>query len=422
MKALYNLFVVPPVFYDIMCFDKTYECFSQRQGAMKANLFKRVFAAAVLLALIIACFVGLVIISGPPVKKVDTEKLVTIEEVVKAEIDKGNFPGAVVLVGQGGETLYFESIGNEVREPFVEVMGRQTIFDLASVTKPVATATSAMILRDRGKIKLDDYVKDFLPAFGCNGKEHVQIKHLLNHTSGLPPYTDANELEKEYGPLCPDKVLEKICSLEAQSKPGEEFRYSCLGYITLGKVVEAVTGTGLDVFAKENIYEPLGMKDTGYKPAALREGDIAATEIKKDKLLRGSVHDPLASLLGGVSGNAGLFSTASDLSIYCRMLLNNGFYNGRRMLSEEAVMLLTRSQAKGRAYGFDVSSSYSWIRGTNPGEATFCHSGYTGTSIVCDPQNKVFVIILTNRAHPEDKGSVKAVRTQVADIVSGAMK
>jgi len=250
----------------------------------------------------------------------------------------------------------------------------------------------------------------------------VQIKHLLNHTSGLPPYTDANELDKQYGPLCPDKVLEKICSLEAQSKPGEEFRYSCLGYITLGKVIETVTGKGLDVFAKGNIYEPLGMKDTGYKPAASREPDIAATEIKKGKLLRGAVHDPLASLLGGVSGNAGLFSTAQDLAIYCRMLLNNGFYNGRRILSKEAVTLLTRSQAKGRAYGFDVSSSYSWIKGTNPTEATFCHSGYTGTSIVCDPENKVFLIILTNRAHPEDKGSVKAVRTQVADIVSAALQ
>lgn len=389
---------------------------------MKTNLLKRVFATAVLLAVIIACFVALVVIIGPPAKKIDEQKLVKIDEVVKAEIDKGNFPGAVVLVGQGTETLYFESIGNEVREPFVEVMGKQTIFDLASVTKPVATATSAMILRDRGKIKLDDFVKDFLPAFGCNGKEQVQIKHLLNHTSGLPPYTDANELGKQYGPLCPDKVIEKICSLEAKSKPGDEFRYSCLGYIVLGKVVEAVSGKGLDVFAKENIYEPLGMKDTGYKPAASREPDIAATEIKKGKLLRGSVHDPLASLLGGVSGNAGLFSTASDLAIYCRMLLNNGFYNGRRILSEEAVTFLTCSQAKGRAYGFDVSSSYSWIKGTNPTEATFCHSGYTGTSIVCDPKNKVFVIILTNRAHPEDKGSVKAVRTQVADIVSAAIR
>ena len=388
---------------------------------MKTNLLKRVLITTVLLALVIACVAALIVVSGP-IKKIDAQKLVGIEEVVKAEIDKGNFPGAVVLVGQGEETLYFECIGNEVREPFVEVMGKQTTFDMASVTKPVSTATSVMILIDRGKIKLDDYVKDYLPAFGCNGKEEVQIKHLLNHTSGLPPYTNANELEEEYGPLCPEKVIEKICSLEAKSKPGEEFKYSCLGYITLGKVVEKVTGKGLNVFAKENIFEPLGMKDSGYKPDESRVEDIAATEIKKDKLIRGSVHDPLASLLGGVSGNAGLFSTAQDLAIYFRMLLNNGFYNGRRILSKKAVGLLTRSQAKGRAYGFDVSSSYSWIRGTNPGEATFCHSGYTGTSVVCDPQNKVFVIILTNRAHPEDKGSVKAVRTQVADIVSEALK
>ena len=388
---------------------------------MKTNLVKRVFTTALLAAAVIACVVVLIIVTEPG-KKIDAQKLAAISEVVKGEIDKGNFPGAVVLVGQGEETVYFECIGNEVREPFVEVMGRGTIFDMASVTKPVSTATSVMILMDRGKIKLDDLVKDYLPAFGCNGKEEVQIKHLLNHTSGLPPYTNASVIEKEHGPLCPDKVIEKICSLEAKNKPGEEFKYSCLGYITLGKVIEKVTGEGLDVFAKENIFEPLGMKDSGYKPDESRAEDIAATEIKKDKLIRGSVHDPLASLLGGVSGNAGLFSTAQDLAIYFRMLLNNGFYNGRRILGKEAVGLLTRSQVKGRAYGFDVSSSYSWIRGTNPGEATFCHSGYTGTSVVCDPQNKVFVIILTNRAHPEDKGSVKAVRTQVADIVSAAMK
>jgi CubicO group peptidase (beta-lactamase class C family) len=389
---------------------------------MKTNLIKRVFTAALLAAVVIACVVVFIVISGQSIKKIDAEKLSGISGVVKGEIDKGNFPGAVVLVGQGEETLYFECIGNEVREPFVEVMGRRTMFDMASVTKPVSTATSAMILMDRGKIKLDDLVKDYLPAFGCNGKEEVQIKHLLNHTSGLAPYTDASVIEKEHGPLCPEKVIEKICSLEAKSKPGEEFKYSCLGYITLGKVIEKVTGKGLDVFAKENIFEPLGMKDSGYKPDTTRAADIAATEIKKENLLRGSVHDPLASLLGGVSGNAGLFSTAEDLAIYCKMLLNNGMYNGRRILSERAVGLLTRSQAKGRAYGFDVSSSYSWIRGTNPGEATFCHSGYTGTSVVCDPQNEVFLIILTNRAHPEDKGSVKAVRTQVADIVSAALK
>jgi CubicO group peptidase (beta-lactamase class C family) len=277
-----------------------------------------------------------------------------------------------------------------------------------------------MVLVDRKEIELTDYAVKYLPAFACNGKEQVRIEHLLNHTSGLPPYTNANELEEQFASPCPEKVIEKICGMKALSKPGEELRYSCLGYIILAKVAEAVTGQTVADVAAEDIFKPLKMTRTAFNPPESWMGDIAATQFSQGRLLRGTVHDPLARLMGGISGNAGLFSTAYDLSIYCRMLLNNGKLNRVRILSPEAVAMLTAAQTHGRAYGFDVSSGYSWVKGSHAPEKAFCHTGFTGTSIVCDPASKVYVIILTNRTYPSDKGTSKAVRTKVADIVFGA--
>ena len=183
-----------------------------------------------------------------------------------------------------------------------------------------------------------------------------------------------------------------------------------------------ITGKNIEVFSRENIFTQLDMKNTTYNPPDSGFKDIAATQIVEEKLLRGTVHDPLAQLMGGVSGNAGLFSNAFDLSIYCRMLLNDGIWDGRRILSSEAVSMLTNAQMHGRAFGFDVNSSYSWVKGSYTSDKAFCHTGYTGTSIVCDPISKVFVIILTNRAHPNDKGAAKPVRTKVADIVFSSLQ
>jgi CubicO group peptidase (beta-lactamase class C family) len=358
----------------------------------------------------------------PVQKEVPELRFNEIDYVIEEEIEKGNFPGAVVLVGQHNEILYWRAFGNEVTEPFEEPINRDTIFDLASLTKPIATATSILILRDRKALDLDDYVGAYLPAFACNGKEEVRIKHLLSHASGLPAYTNANELKEQFGSPCPDEVIKKICKLEAVSKPGEEFRYSCLGYITLAKIVESVSGMSIGDFSNENIFSPLGMKHTIYNPPDSWDKEIAATEIMDGQLLRGAVHDPLAQLMAGLSGNAGLFSNAYDLSIYCRMLLNNGTWNGTRILSPESVAMLTTAQTSGRAYGFDVNSSYSSVKGSYASEKAFCHTGYTGTSIACDPASGAFVIILTNRVHPDDDGTSKPVRRKVADIVFSSLQ
>ena len=349
-------------------------------------------------------------------------RLRAVDTVVNEEIAKGSFPGAVVCIGRANNIHYLKAFGSEVIEPFKEAAETNTLFDIASVTKPVATATAIMVLLDEGKVSLDDKVAAYLPAFACNGKEDAQIKHLLTHTSGLPAYTNADTLKKQFGSPCPDKVIEKICGLKAVNAPGQGYRYSCVGYITLAKIVEIISGMTMDTFAHENIFEPLGMVDTTYNPADNLKGRIAATQIVDDRLLRGTVHDPLARLMAGVSGNAGVFSTARDLSVLCRMLLAGGIHEGKTILSPKAVGFLTEPQSHGRAYGFDISSAYSWIKGDFTSERAFCHSGYTGTSIVCDPETGVFVIILTNRVHPGDKGASRPVRTKVADIVFSALR
>jgi CubicO group peptidase (beta-lactamase class C family) len=353
----------------------------------------------------------------PEPKEEPPQYSIEIDQVVEEEIAKRNFPGAVVLVGQQDEILYWKAFGYKAVDPCDEPVGKNTIFDLASITKPIATATSIMILIDRKKIELDDYVSKYLPAFACNGKEDVRIEHLLTHTSGLPAYTSAAKLTEQFGNPCPDKVIDKIFSLEAVSKPGKEFCYSCLGYIILAKVVEKVSGQNINDFSKENIFSPLGMKHTSYNPPKFREQEIAATEVIDGRPLRGIVHDPLARLMAGLSGNAGLFSNAYDLSIYCRMLLNSGALNGTKILSPEAVTLLTTARTHGRTCGFDINSKYAWVKGSYAPEEAFCHTGYTGTSIVCEPASKTFIIILTNRVHPNDDGTTKPVRIKISDIV-----
>jgi CubicO group peptidase (beta-lactamase class C family) len=340
-----------------------------------------------------------------------------ITAVVKAEIAKGSFPGAVVLIGRDENILYEKAFGHQAIQPRRVPMRTDTVFDLASLTKPVATAPAVMLLADRGKIDINDYAAKYLPAFASEGKQHVRISHLLTHTSGLPAYTNADSLAEQFGSPCPHRVIDKICSLKALSEPGREFRYSCLGYITLARIVEIVASTTIDQFTQANIFTPLKMSRTTYNPPDSWKHNIAATEILDAGPLRGTVHDPLARLMDGKSGNAGLFSTARDLSLYCRMLLNSGTLNGTTVLSPEAVAMLTRPRSHGRACGFDLESTYAWIKGSHAPPEAFCHSGYTGTSIVCDPTTKTYIIILTNRPHPRDNGSTKTVRTKIADIV-----
>ena len=347
--------------------------------------------------------------------------------IIKAITD-GETPGAVLLVSRHGKVVYRKSYGHAQLVPEKKVMTPETIFDLASLTKPIATATSAMILVERGQIRLLDPVSRFIPGYdswvdsASGEKTSIRLWHLLTHSSGLPPYAPVKELEEKYGAPNPDSLILHISKVKRESEPGTKFRYSCLNFITLQKVIEQVTGEGLDSFSRRNIFLPLGMINTGYKPNV----PCAATEVIDGRPLDGIVHDPLARvMMACVSGNAGLFSNADEIAIFAQMMLNGGEYNGVRILSPLTVKTMTtvprKVSALGRGLGWDVESAYSSNGGDLFPYGAYGHTGYTGTSLWIDPYTQTAVILLTNRVHPDDSASVVRLRSLVANVVAASI-
>jgi CubicO group peptidase (beta-lactamase class C family) len=249
------------------------------------------------------------------------------------------------------------------------------------------------------------------------------VIHLLTHTSGLPAYASLANLQQQYATPNPDGMMEHIANVQRQSQPGTQFRYSCLNFITLQRIVETISGKSLQAFAQENIFKPLGMKHTDYNPTGETLNWAAPTE--SNQTPRGTVHDPLARVMnGGVSGNAGVFSNAEDLAILAAMLLNNGELNGVRILSPLTVRAM-RTIPKGyeefgRALGWDISSAYSSNRGDLFGTEMYGHTGFTGTSLVIDPETKTAIILLTNSVHLETGNAIR-LRSLVANAVAGAI-
>ncbi|MCR4417311.1 MAG: beta-lactamase family protein [Ignavibacteria bacterium] len=359
-----------------------------------------------------------------------SERLKYIDSVVIKNINEGNLPGAVILIGNNNGVVYRKAFGNSWLVPEKKPMKIETIFDLASLTKPIATATSIMILVERGVISLEDEVRKYIPEFKPfvdeNGKEHyAKIYHLLTHTSGLPDYTNADSIKNKYGYPAPEGTIETICNLPRFAPPGKEFKYSCLGFITLAEIIKRVTGKNIAEFSKENIFVPLGMKKTTYNPDENLKKDCAPTEIRDGKILCGEVHDPLANVQGGISGNAGLFSTGDDLAIFAQMILNKGIYKGKRILGSKTVELMTSIYPKvefaGRGLGWDINSAYMQQRGDIFEIGSFGHTGFTGTSIHISKKENIFLIILTNRVHPDGKGNVASLRRAIANIVASAI-
>ncbi len=343
----------------------------------------------------------------------------TIDDAVKEGIARGDCPGAVVLVLHDGQVVWRKAYGLRGREP-EEPMTVDTLFDLASLTKPVATATSVMRLVETGKLRLSDRVAQHLPAFGQNGKDKVTVEHLLLHTSGL--LADNAEADYRDGRA---KALERVFALPLRTPPGERFVYSDVGYIVLGELVERLGGKPLDVFARENVFEPLGMKETTFRPEGKLKERAAPTQRREGRWMRGEVHDPRAYALGGVAGHAGLFSTADDLAVYARMILDGGAFKDRRVLAPLTVRLMTEARPVPgglRAYGWDVNTSYSSNRGELfPRGDSFGHTGFTGTSLWIDPTTRTAVIFLSNRVHPDGKGNVTRLRGQVATLAAAAV-
>ncbi len=400
---------------------------------MKRSAIIRTFVASAFIFVSAAAGFG----QGLPVAKpadvgMSAERLAQLDTLMSEALARKDFPGAVVLVARKGRTVWRKAYGQSQWIPESRPMTPDMIFDMASVTKPVATATSIMLLVERGRLRLLDKVKTYVPDFapyilegGLPG-EDARLWHLLTHTSGLPPYTDPKEVERLYGSPCATETLVKhIAGLRKESRPGAEFTYSCLNYITLAQILKTVTGQTLDEFADANIFKPLGMKRTFFVPPAECLDLCVPTQAYDGKPLRGIVHDPLARLQGGVSGNAGLFSTADDLAVFAQMMLDHGAFGKVRLLSplavERMVEIFPKARAAGRGLGWDLDSDYASVRGDLFGLDSFGHSGYTGTSIWIDPETRTTVVFLTNRVHPDDKGDIIAMRSRVANVVAGAI-
>ena len=352
----------------------------------------------------------------------DVAALAEADKLIEEAIAEEKLPGAVLLAGKDEKVLYRKAYGARAVKPQRVAMTEDTIFDAASLSKPVGCATSVMILVERGKVRLEDPVAKYLPPFGANGKDRITIEQLLVHRGGL--IADNPMTDYEGGR---EASLSNVFNLKAHREPGTKFVYTDVGYIVLGELVKAVDGRPLDQFAKEEIFEPLGMKDTTYKPAESLRPRIAPTERRNDQWMRGEVHDPRAYALGGVAGHAGLFTTADDLSRYCRMILNGGQLDGRRILSEGTVKEMTRPRALPDATGvrtlaFDVDTPYSSPRGDRfPRGESFGHTGFTGTMFWMDPQSRSYVILMSNSVHPDGKGRVIELRGAVSTVVAEAL-
>jgi len=355
-------------------------------------------------------------------------RLAHLDEIIEVEIAKKQLPGAVVIVGRKGKVVWRRAYGNRALEPAPEPMTVDTIFDLASLTKVVATATSMMILVERGLVRLGDPVSRYIPEFGESGKKNITVEQLLTHRSGLIADNDVKDYEQG-----PEEAMRNIWKLAPLAEAGSKFIYSDVNYIVLAELVKRVSGKPVDQFASENIFRPLGMKDTGYKPDASLTPRIAPTEKRGEKWMRGEVHDPRAYLLGGVAGHAGLFSTADDLATYCQMILNRGEFQGARVLSPMGVARMTEARATGgnavdgaaRGIGWDIFTGYSANRGDLFPVGSFGHTGFTGTGLWIDPSSETFVVFLSNRVHPrldpKHPADVSSLRGRVASVVAASI-
>jgi CubicO group peptidase (beta-lactamase class C family) len=333
--------------------------------------------------------------------------------LLRNAIEEGQMAGAVVMMSRRGKVIYSTAIGNAQVEPQSRPMQLDTVFDLASLTKPVATATSVMVLVDQGKLQANTKIASVLPEFAAKGKQSITVEDLLLHRGGLI----ADNALSDYGKDQRENWA-NICRLKPLAKPGERFVYSDVGFIVLGQVVEQVSGQGLDAFTQEHLYEPLQMTETSFNPPPKRQQRAAATGQQDGKWLVGQVHDPRAARMNGVAGHAGLFSTAADLIRFGQAFCRDEAISEDRFLSKETVALMThpRQIPRGkRAYGWDVQSPYSSNRAKGYSDTAFGHGGFTGTVLWIDPQQQIVFVFLSNRLHPDGKGSVNRLAARVAD-------
>ncbi|MEP3478268.1 MAG: serine hydrolase domain-containing protein [Fuerstiella sp.] len=350
-------------------------------------------------------------------------KLAQIQSLVNSAIASGEFPGCVICFGRQNQIAFRQAYGHRQVQPVRVPMTVDTVFDLASITKPVATATSVMVLIDRGKLRLSDRIADHFPKFAVNGKDLIIVKHLLIHQSGLIP---DNSLSDYVGG--PELAWQRICKLGLVCEVGTEFRYSDVNFIVLAKLVEQISGRDIHQFSEQAIFQPLGMSDSGFLPAEPLRRRAAVTEQRDGVWLQGKVHDPRAHRLGGIAGHAGLFSTADDLAIYASMMIGRGALATEDqpvvVLSELSWKKMTDAYAVSsgkRGLGWDKQTAFSSNKGSRLTASAFGHGGFTGTVLWIDPEQDLFFIFLCSRLHPDGKGRVNRLAGQLLDIVVDAM-
>jgi uncharacterized protein YbbC (DUF1343 family)/CubicO group peptidase (beta-lactamase class C family) len=356
--------------------------------------------------------------AGAAVDRAAVPGLAMIAPAVQAEIAAGRLPGAVVLVGERGRILYREAFGARTLEPSEAPLTPETVFDLASLTKVLATTTAVMQLVEQGRLKLGERVAAYWPGFARNGKGEITVEQLLTHTSGLRPDLDLDSAwSGEAG------ARARIEAEHPVHLPGTRFVYSDINFIALGELVAMISGEPLDAYARRHIFEPLGMADTGFRPPETLRPRIAPTDWQAGALRWGAVQDPTAYRMGGVAGHAGLFGTADDLARFAQMLLNGGSLHGKRVLSAASVrrMTMARSLPGGvrRGLGWDIASPYSGGQDAAFGADSYGHTGYSGTSIWIDPRHGRYLIVLTSRLYPRDRGDARPLRRNLARIVAG---
>ncbi len=424
---------------------------------MTNTIAKTISFTSIILCLFSYTFGQALPLAQPETVQMSSEKLNQIDGLVNQAIADKKMPGAVVLVGRKGKIVFRKAYGKRSLVPTVENMTVDTIFDVASLTKPIATATSIMILVEQGKLRLSDTIGDFIPDIEDENAKKVTIQQLLTHTSGYRPDFDLRE--KWTGR---DGMLAALKKEKLRNPAVTKFVYSDIGFIVLGEIVERVTKQNLNLFslntsrllkANETEFYPFQFLSIGYQGVYDHDnsvnrknknlwrvakteniknqqnylgGEYEGEEEMANKVLFGIVHDPTAFRMGGVAGHAGLFSTADDLARFCQMMLNGGVLQNRRVLSAATVAKMTKpyvvsETGDARGLGWDIDTGFSSVRGELFPLGSFGHTGFTGTGIWIDPLSETFVIFLSNRVHPDGKGNITEVRAKISTVVASAI-
>lgn len=394
--------------------------FAPVNGEMEVRHMKRSFFAVIAVLIMSSAAVSAPVLDDAAKSRIDT--------AVEQGIERHLAPAVALVIGTKDEILYAKAYGHLTYDPNSPPTTLNTLFDLASVSKAVGTTSAALLLMQDGKLDLNDRVSKYLPAFDTDDKRDIRLRHLISHISGLPSYTSASKAEDIRSPGEPkyDALIRLIASLPLKYKTEEDYLYSCLNFLTLARVNHEVAGKSQGEFLRERLFGPLGMTHTGYYPTP-DEKTYTAPTVGGKTLLEGSVHDPLSAYVSdGVfcGGNAGLFSTANDLSTFCRMILSNGSYQGREYFKPETIDLMATNKVP---LGIGSVHGTGWGRALNPpiatklnrgfAKAVMTHQGYTGTYIRFDRLAGTFLVFLSNRVFPDDTGSEYPMRRDIIRIM-----